>query len=675
MGCRQSKEGSEPTSQQNSTLIWLTSIKLPQYYAAFYTSGYTSVQSIIGLTDNHLSVIQRCCPDGIPPEHRHIILAAAEELSSQFSPAVRDTAVSATPPWLEPSFVAATQVQPSTNAAKQNPAKHSTTGAALQTQATRLNEGSVLGSTWSSYTSAKSSENDLDSLPGDSGTAQPTSTITPAHQQPEYGHSTTADATDRPAPSQGQLQVLYSQMEADFKKLQDRPAHARAGVRAPSHVPRQEAVTVSTPAEPAHVISRSHHPAPKAVVSSGYGPPTHEAAAASKKRLGEAAQQRDTSTAGATAAVGRDVVGDAGASGRTGTGAALRQMKKGRKSWPDEPFVQVFTNFHTLAQDAGSGIADAKQPCAPDAGASLQSNQGSQQLIAAQHGTVPGTQQVQDVSPAVSQSAAAVQSDYRHGDGLSKLSLADVSVMGLQPSRCSQPLLQSYAHSNAAVQVPPPEADQGLQTVTHRAGFASSSISYQTPQVTHTAQSSQRVSSVTHQSLGQTVSHSESQHTQSSAHETSASHAGVLHNARQGQGTRAGQQQPYAVHAMQQSRMAEYTVSSSHHGNQSDSQIVRTSSSHSEFSFTSSVSTPPVFMPGAGIPAQGPGSSSAAAEALRVIRAAKLHRHGPPARGPALIQAPASRLYAPEQNDAVRQHMQQMDAQIRQKVHQLQQHL
>ncbi len=33
------------------------------------------------------------------------------------------------------------------------------------------------------------------------------------------------------------------------------------------------------------------------------------------------------------------------------------------------------------------------------------------------------------------------------------------------------------------------------------------------------------------------------------------------------------------------------------------------------------------------------------------------------------------RLYAPEQNDAVRQHMQQMDAQIRQKVHQLQQHL
>ncbi|KAL0023912.1 hypothetical protein WJX79_010391 [Trebouxia sp. C0005] len=80
-------------------------------------------------------------------------------------------------------------------------------------------------------------------------------------------------------------------------------------------------------------------------------------------------------------------------------------------------------------------------------------------------------------------------------------------------------------------------------------------------------------------------------------------------------------------------------------------------------------------MPGAGMSAQGPGSSSAAAEALRVIRAAKLHRHGPPAKGPALIQAPASRLYAPEQSDAVRQHMQQMDAQIRQKVRQLQQHL
>jgi len=38
--------------------------------------------------------------------------------------------------------------------------------------------------------------------------------------------------------------VLYSQMEADYKKLQDRPAHARAGVRAHSHAPRKEAVTV-----------------------------------------------------------------------------------------------------------------------------------------------------------------------------------------------------------------------------------------------------------------------------------------------------------------------------------------------------------------------------------------------------------------------------------------------
>jgi len=385
MGCRQSKEGSgepcvktanvctqcqanpylpvqalsdfqtawkfaEQTSQQNSTLIWLTFIRLPQYYAAFYTSGYTNVQSIIGLTDNHLNVIQRCCPDGIPSEHRHIILTAAEQLSSQLSPAVHNTAVSATPPWLEPSFVTATQVQPSTNAAKQNPAQQGMTDVALQKQATRLTESSVLGSTWSSYTSAKSSESDLDSLPADTRTALPTSTVSSAHQQPEYGHNSAADAIGRPAPSQDQLQVLYSQMEADYKKLQDRPAHARAGVRAHSHAPRKEAVTVSTPAEPAHVVSRSHHPAPKAAVSSGYGQPTHEVAAASKKRLGEAAPQREISTAVATAVVGRVETGDAGVSGRTGAAAALRQMKKGRKSWPDEPFVQVFTNFHTLAQ-------------------------------------------------------------------------------------------------------------------------------------------------------------------------------------------------------------------------------------------------------------------------------------------------------------------------------------
>ncbi len=338
----------EQTSQQNSTLIWLTSIRLPQYYAAFYTSGYTSVQSIVGLTDNHLNVIQRCCADGIPPEHRHIILAAAEQLSPRSSPALHTAVVSATPPWLESSFAAATQAHPSTNAAKEKPAQQRTTDAALQTQATRLNESSVLGSTWSSYTSARSSESDLESLPADTRTGLPTSTVSPAHQQPEGGHSSTADAIGRPAPSQDQLQVLYSQMDSDYKKLQDRPAHARAGVRAPSHAPRKEAVTASTLAEPAQVVRQSHRPAP--VVSSGYGQPKHEVAAASKKRLGEAAQQRDTSTAGATAAVGRGGAEDATVSGRIGTAAALRQMKKGRKFWPDEPFVQVLTNFHTLAE-------------------------------------------------------------------------------------------------------------------------------------------------------------------------------------------------------------------------------------------------------------------------------------------------------------------------------------
>ena len=248
-------------------------------------------------------------------------------------------------------------------------------------------------------------------------------------------------------------------------------------------------------------------------------------------------------------------------------------------------------------QDAGSGTAVGKQPSASDDGTSLGSNQGpQQQLIAAQHGPVASTQQVQDLSSADLQSAAAVQSDHRQGDSL--LELADVSVIGIQPSQRSPPLLQPHAQSYTAVQFQPPESSQGMQSVTHRAGFASSSILHQTPQVTQTAQSSQHVSSVTHQSLGQTVSHSESQHTQRSTHETSASHsAGVLHNAGQEQGTRAGQQQPYAVHAMQQSHMAEYTVSSSHSG-QSGSQSVRTSSSHSEFSFRSSITTAPIFVPG-----------------------------------------------------------------------------
>lgn len=300
------------------------------------------------MTDNHLSVIQRSCPGGIPDKHRQAILAAARQLSTQQSFAPQHAPVSAHSAPPKTSFIQASGAQPGAPAVEQEPAQQGRPGAALQTQATRLTDSSVLGSSWSSYTSAESSEDDLDSTQADSRTSTlQISTAASAINQPQHVESNAADDASRPAPSQHQLQELYSQMEADYKKLQERPAQARAAVKHQAHAATQETGAASTPAAGGGNVPDSVQRAPKMVVGSGYGQAALQAQAKHPNRLeqGQGQQQGNATAATPKGAVDNVV---SGAGGRLGAAVALKQMKKGKKSWPDEPFVQVFTNFHTL---------------------------------------------------------------------------------------------------------------------------------------------------------------------------------------------------------------------------------------------------------------------------------------------------------------------------------------
>lgn len=231
-------------------------------------------------------------------------------------------------------------------------------------------------------------------------------------------------------------------------------------------------------------------------------------------------------------------------------------------------------------QDSGAGNA-AKQL---QAGTATQhSIQEPGRLIAAQHTPHQSSRNLQQQSSP----QAAVQSlTLNQKSSLSTPSSApDLSNLQLQ-------LLPdtSYALQTRTAALSPP---QGVQSVTHQAGFASSSVSYQAPFVLQSTQSSsQHVSSTVHQLSGETVSQGSIQHRQSSMHQyTDAAN-------RQDQDFRAQQQQPYAVHAVQQSHMVAYTATHNGSGTSSTSQMSTTSSSHREFSFRSSGMQPSVLRSG-----------------------------------------------------------------------------
>ena len=167
------------------------------------------------------------------------------------------------------------------------------------------------------------------------------------------------------------------------------------------------------------------------------------------------------------------------------------------------------------------------------------------------------------------------------------------------------------------------DQSQFEQSVTHKAAFAAAAVSYQTPQALSKFESaSQHDSIAVQQASGHVMMQSKSQFRQHSMHHQLNPDQGSQPNAmygapaRQDEGLRAGQQQPYDmqwpssraaeeqpysrqgrqqpcnVTAMRQQHMAEHTVSRSADGN--TSYTVSSSSSHSEFSFRRSGASPVV---------------------------------------------------------------------------------
>lgn len=333
------------------------------------------MHSLVGLTRNHLNVIGRSCPGGLPEEHKVAILAAAKHLSPGEQAGTAAQSAS-TPPSAssQPNLAAAADQQ-----------------AAAPRKGTNRPASHALDSSISSCTSfASDSESDT-SLGASRGSI--------ARQALQQAPSRLA-GPGKPAPTQSQLQALYSEMEADYKRLQDRSAQSRASSHPPLQAGTAQAPTsdISAVAAPNRQGKRpsptvaSLPPAKGKVsavsllglapiqIAAGIPPSAaglQQAKASAPGKANRSSQPSKLVTGrfpsaaeaehgvngseGGLQGAGNRITGVAANQGgerkasgsevqRVSAAAVVRQMRKQKRALPEEPFVQVFTNFHTLSK-------------------------------------------------------------------------------------------------------------------------------------------------------------------------------------------------------------------------------------------------------------------------------------------------------------------------------------
>ena len=387
----------ESSPQQNSTFSWLAGLGLQQHYAAFYSAGYGNVHSLVGLTRNHLNVIGQACPDGLPEEHKQIILAAAQQLGVEHSPTFSAQTTAA--PSHGQSVGTSTHADETVRPAQQQQA--------LPLKGTIRLASHALDNSTSSYTSFTSDSGSDCTVDASRVSISRSDTAATSRQASRQTPSRLAAAPDKPAPSQSQLQVLYSQMEADYKKLQDRPAHSRAfsqphihaaapihtslssaspqhhtsdltAVAAPNRQGRGQSLTLASSLAAKGRSDAGSLQGPACVLVAAGTPVSatglQQAEASAPGRASRSNRHSHLMGGGVSPAVRTDpgcLTGNGGALGGAGdklgqagqvramkgvgvqrmsAAAAVKQLRKQKSALPAEPFVQVFTNFHTLSK-------------------------------------------------------------------------------------------------------------------------------------------------------------------------------------------------------------------------------------------------------------------------------------------------------------------------------------
>lgn len=337
MGCRQSKQSSGklsycacrlhvilqlhvdhwvavPLNLPPSSSDWLAQIGLQQYSAAFYAAGYGDTDTLAGLSRKHINEISLFQKGGIPSPHIKLLLDASKQFchgyhsSSQQSQLVQQN--SSAKPAQPLGTHGNVQYQP-----------------ALQTPATGRLHGTELADTVSSYTSAGSFDSGYDtedtatqsSLYSTAQLAQSTTSGLEASTNTRDQSLVARRSTAGNGPSQQHLQQLYAEVQEDYKRLQQlHPASGRlrADIRSPAPPPKRSGLSHAGHLQSAVLVKHAKK-GPVQAASSGHV----------SKAVGEGSAAQ-----------------------------MVKQMRKSKSAQRDEPFVHVYTNFHTLSKVVQSNL-------------------------------------------------------------------------------------------------------------------------------------------------------------------------------------------------------------------------------------------------------------------------------------------------------------------------------
>lgn len=376
-----------PNIVPQSSSDWLASLGLQQYSAAFFAAGYGDTDTLSGLSRKHINEIALFQKGGIPSAHIKLLLEASKQFQSRQLGQPHQLQSLQQPPSAHP-------LQPPASSLR-HVHQHVAVGTSVQTQPasqspalSRLHQAR-LDNTASSYTSASSFDSgydteglsaqaSLDSTtdllhPIDAPTAlvAPGNTAAISQQQPR----TAQDSAGRDGPSQQHLQQLYSEMQEDYQRLQQlHPASKRfpAADRssAPDSAPannnqgkllqpgiqvkglpfsKKQGLFTGQSGTNAKAASKRGEASP-AVSEGAVGTANRQDAVVQRPSMQKRREEPPAGQAGPDRGRSKAETSEKRAAPASSAAEVVQQMRKRRLKQPGEPFVHVYTNFHTLSK-------------------------------------------------------------------------------------------------------------------------------------------------------------------------------------------------------------------------------------------------------------------------------------------------------------------------------------
>lgn len=370
----------------DTSAAWLQSIGLQQYSAAFFAAGYADTDTLKGLSRKHVNEVALYQQGGISSAHTKLLLASAKQFSGHQVAGLQESQLlhtAAPDSQLTSPGASAPQIQVHATSSNDQSSQQAVQASALgRLHQDRLaNTASSYSSASSFYTEESTSEASLASFTSEADSARPVPHRLASQTKQDYQSTTRAQDTGaRPGPTQADLLQLYSAMQEDYRRLQmEHPApvrpqdgsdwtrHTTSAVNTQAALqPSESRQPQSVPTAPGtrlpvlSVANRERdqgHQQPHANAATNGAPLPAVASKLQKPRLraAHAVRQPVAKTASAKRKLTTEQLANPSPAQQESDKVGLDQkntvaQRRRRTGLHADPFVHIYTNFHTITK-------------------------------------------------------------------------------------------------------------------------------------------------------------------------------------------------------------------------------------------------------------------------------------------------------------------------------------